>query len=116
MAYSSSTIQPVVTPTNEQPADNNNNAVAASLLGMLVLSVYAAQKSKKNFRKLKRRFLWTAFKLKIKSLFSKKRATDRQLLLYILLGILALVLVFYYPIAALIVAIVGLILFLTGSI
>lgn len=115
MAYSSSTIQPVVTPTNEQPADNNNNAVAASLLGMLVLSVYAANKSKKEFRKLKRKFLWTAFKLKVKSMFSR-RASDRQLLLYILLGILALVLVFYYPIAALIVAIVGLILYLTGTI
>ena len=115
MAYSSSTIQPVATPTNEQPADNNNNAVAASLLGMLVLSVYAAKKSKKEFRKLKRKFLWTAFKLKVKSMFSR-RASDRQLLLYILLGILALVLVFYYPIAALIVAIVGLILYLTGTI
>jgi hypothetical protein len=115
MALSSTTVQSVVKPTNEQPADNNNNAAAASLLGMLVLSVYAAQKSKKNFRKLKRKFLWTAFKLKVKSLFSK-RATDRQLLLYILLGILALVLVFYYPIAALIVAIVGLILYLTGTI
>ncbi len=115
MAYSSSTIQPVATPTNEQPADNNNNAVAASLLGMLVLSVYAAKKSKKEFRKLKRKFMWTAFKLKVKSMFSR-RASDRQLLLYILLGILALVLVFYYPIAALIVAIVGLILYLTGTI
>lgn len=115
MAYSSTTIQPVATPTNEQPADNNNNAVAASLLGMLVLSVYAAQKSKKEFRKLKRKFMWTAFKLKVKSMFSR-RASDRQLLLYILLGILALVLVFYYPIAALIVAIVGLILYLTGTI
>lgn len=115
MAYSSTTIQPVATPTNEQPADNNNNAVAASLLGMLVLSVYAAKKSKKEFRKLKRKFMWTAFKLKVKSMFSR-RASDRQLLLYILLGILALVLVFYYPIAALIVAIVGLILYLTGTI
>jgi len=116
MAFSSTTVQPVAKPTNEQPVDNNNNAAAASLLSMLILSVYAAQKSKKNFRKLKRKFLWTAFKLKVKSLFSKKRASDRQLLLYILLGILALVLVFYYPIAALIVAIVGLILYLTGTI
>ena len=114
MALSSTTIQPVSTPS-EQPA-TNNNAAAASFLSALVLSVYAAQKSKKSFRKLKRKFLWTAFKLKLKSLFTRKRPSDRQLVLYILLGILALVLVFYYPIAALIVAIVGLILYLTGTI
>ncbi|MGZ3838001.1 MAG: hypothetical protein ACXVMS_12350 [Flavisolibacter sp.] len=116
MAFSSTTVQPVVNSTSEQPVNNNfNNAAAASLLSMLVLSVYAAKKSKKEFRKLKRKFLWTAFKLKLKSMFSR-RPTDRQLVLYILLGILALVLVFYYPIAALIVAIVGLILYLTGTI
>ncbi|MGN6401041.1 MAG: hypothetical protein ACTHMD_11345 [Flavisolibacter sp.] len=116
MAFTSTTVQPVVNTPQEQPAANNfNNAAAASLLSMLVLSVYAAKKSKKEFRKLKRKFLWTAFKLKIKSMFSR-RPSDRQLVLYILLGILALVLVFYYPIAALIVAIVGLILYLTGTI
>jgi hypothetical protein len=116
MAFTSTTVQPVVNPNQEQPASNNfNNAAAASLLSMLVLSVYAAKKSKKEFRKLKRKFLWTAFKLKIKTMFSR-RPSDRQLVLYILLGILALVLVFYYPIAALIVAIVGLILYLTGTI
>jgi hypothetical protein len=113
MSFSTS-VQPVTNPTHEQPV--NNNMANASLLTMLVLSVYAAQKSKKAFRKLRRQFLWTAFKLKIKSLFSRKRTTDRELILYILLGILALVLVFYYPIAALIVAIVGLILYLTGTI
>jgi len=115
MAFSS-TIQPVVKPNNDQPADNNQATAAASLLSMIVLSVYAAKKSKKEFRKLKRKFLWTAFKLKLKTLFTKKRPSDRSLILYILLGILALVLIFYYPIAALIVAVVGLILYLTGTI
>jgi hypothetical protein len=114
MAFSSTTMQPVATPANQTPIDNT--AANASLLTMLVLSIYAAKKSKKEFRKLKRKFLWTAFKLKVKSMFSRKRPADRQLILYILLGILALVLVFYYPIAALIVAIVGLILYLTGTI
>jgi hypothetical protein len=115
MAFSSSAIQPVAQPKPDQPVDNT--AANASLLSMLVLSVYAAQKSKKSLRKLKRKLMWTALKLKVKSLFSRKSTTsDRQLILYILLGILALVLVFYYPIAALIVAIVGLILYLTGTI
>ncbi|MFL5810460.1 MAG: hypothetical protein ACJ749_13125 [Flavisolibacter sp.] len=112
MAFTNTTIQTVSTPATEQPI---NHAGAASLLSMLVLSVYAAQKSKKNFRKLKRRFLWTAFKLKMKSLFSTKSSND-NILLYILLGVVALVLVFYYPLIALLVAVIALILILTGTI
>ena len=112
MAFSTTTMEQVSTPVAEKPVDNSG---AASLLSMLVLSVYAAQKSKKSFRKMKRCFLWTALKLKVKSLFSHKRVTDR-VLIYILLGVIALVLVFYYPIAALIVALVALILILAGVI
>jgi hypothetical protein len=108
----STTVQPVSKPLAEKPVDNST---AASLLSMLVLSVYAAHKSKKAMRKMQRKFLWTAFKLKAASLFSKKRVTDR-VLLYILIGVIALVLVFYYPIAALVVAAVALILILTGTI
>ena len=114
MAFLSNSTQPVAKPTSEKPIDNT--AAEASLLSMLVLSVYAARKSKKSFRRLKRKLVWSALKLKMKSLFSRKRASDRQLILYILLGILVLVLVFYYPIVALIVAIIGLILYLTGTI
>lgn len=66
-------------------------------------------------RKMKRRFMWTAFKLKMKSLFSKKRISDR-VLIYILLGVIALVLVFYYPLIALLVAVIALILILAGVI
>lgn len=110
---STSTIQPVSKPASDNAV--GNNAAAASLLSMLLLSVYAVQKSKKTMRKMKRRFLWTAFKLKMKSLFSKKRVSDR-VLLYILLGIIALVLVFYYPLIALLVAVVALILILAGVI
>jgi len=107
-----STIQPVTKPATEKPVDNSTTA---SLLGMLVLSVYAAQKTKKSFRKMKRKFLWTSLKLRFKSFMSKKRTEDR-VLLYILLGVVALVLVFYYPLAALILAVVALILILTGTI
>src|SRR5215208_3688643 len=112
MAFSSTTIQPVSKPVADKPVDNTTTA---SLLSMLVLSVYAAQKSKKSFRKMKRKFLWTALKLKMKSFFSKKRVSDR-ILIYILLGVIALVLVFYYPLAALIVALIALILILAGVI
>jgi hypothetical protein len=66
-------------------------------------------------RKMKRRLLWSALKMKVKSFFSGKEVNDR-VLIYILLGIVALVLVFYYPLIALIVALVALILILTHSI
>lgn len=112
MALSSTMVQPVSQPAVVQPS---NHTAAASLLSALVLSVYAAQKSKKSFRKLKRKFLWTAFKLKLKSLFSRKVSNDK-ILIYILLGIIALVLVFYYPLIALLVAAIALILILTGTI
>lgn len=115
MAFTSTISQPVSDPVQEQPG--NLPIGEASLLTMLVLSVYAAKKSRKELRKLKRKFLWTAFKLKLKSLFSRKKAaTNRQIILYILIAVLALVLIIVSPLAALIVAMLGLILILTGTI
>lgn len=115
MAFTSTVSQPQSTPVTEQPG--NLPVGEASLLTMLVLTVYAAKKSKKELRKLKRKFLWTAFKLKVSSFFSRKKAiTNRQLILYILIGVLALALIIVSPIAALIVAMLGLILILTGTI
>jgi hypothetical protein len=108
MAFSTTAIQPVTPPVHEKPA---NNDVLSSLLGALMLSVYAAQKSKKAMRKMKRHMIWSALKLKAKSLFSRKAVSDR-VLIYILLGIIALVLVFYYPLVALVVALIALILIL----
>lgn len=112
MALSTLTTQPVQTPASTKPSGND---LSAALMSMLVLSVYAAKKSRKAMRKLQRKFMWTAFKLKVKSLFSNKRVTDR-VLLYILIGVVALVLVFYYPVIALIVAAIALILILTHTI
>ena len=111
MAFSTTAIQPVNHPVTEKSA---NTDVLSSLLGALMLSVYAAQKSKKAMRKMRRRLVWTALKMKMKSLFSKRAITDRTLL-YILLGVIALVLVFYYPVIALIVALVLLILLLADK-
>lgn len=111
MAYSTFASHPVNKPVAENPSHGD---LLAPLLGMLMLSVYAAQKSKKAMRKMKRRLLWNAFKLKLKSLFSKEAVSDR-FLIYLLLGIIALVLVFYYPVIALIVALVLLILILADK-
>ena len=112
MAFSTLTVQPANKTAPEKPGNDPSSA----LLSMLMLSVYAAQKSKKAMRKMQRRFMWTALKLKVKSLFSKKEAGNNHLLIYILLGVVALVLVFYYTLIALLVAVIALILILTHAI
>lgn len=112
MAFSTSTVQPATTPVSEKPAHSD---LIASLFGVLLLSAYAASKSRKAMRKMRHRLIWSAFKLKMKSLFSKKAISDR-VLIYILIGIIALVLVFYYPLVALLVALFALILILAGVI
>lgn len=112
MTFTTTTVHPANKPVTEK----HGNDPSSALLSMLMLSVYAAQKSKKAMHKLQRRFMWTALKLKVKSLFSKKQARNDHLLIYILLGIVALVLVFYYPLIALLVAVIALILILTHTI
>ena len=112
MAFSTSTVQPAAQPVTEKPS---NNDALSSLLGALMLTAYAAHKSKKAMRKMRRQLVWSAFKMKLKSLFSKK-VISNQVLLYILIGIVALILVFYAPILALIIVLVALILILAGVI
>jgi hypothetical protein len=111
MAFSS-TVQPSNTTLPQAPVDHS---AAASLLSMLVLSVYAAQKSKKAMRRMKRKFFWTALKLKFASLFSKlKRAASDRTLLYILIGVLLLALLLIDVVVGLIVLLAVLILYLLG--
>src|SRR6188472_4514802 len=113
MAFSTTTIQATSQPANVKTVDNS---AVASLLSMVVLSMYAAKKSSKSFRKLKRRFLWTSFKLKAKAMFSRTKDVSDRTLIYILLGIIAIVLVIVAPLFALLLAAVVLILILTGVI
>jgi hypothetical protein len=115
MAFGSSTLQPADNVTQPESNITGNDAVA-SILSALVLSIYAGQKSRKQLRKLQRKMTWLLIKQKINSLFSAPNVSDRQLIIYILLGVIALILLFTYPIAALVLAIVALILLLTGTI
>ena len=111
MAFSTSTIQPASKPVAEKQQDNGT--IAASLLSLLLLGAYAAGKSKKAFRKMKRRLLWNAFKLKMKSLFGKKDVSDRTLLL-ILLAVIVLALLLIDVVVGLIVLLLILLLYLLG--
>lgn len=105
------TIQPVQKPEANTPGNN----ISDGLLGMLMLAAYAGYMSKKSMRKLKRKLAWEALKLKLASFFKPRTASDRTLLLVILL-IVALAIVFINPIAALVAALIVLILYLAGVI
>jgi hypothetical protein len=107
MSFSTSIVQPVTKPVNEKPASNN---FGTSLLGLLMLSVYAAHKSRKAMRKMKRQLVWQGFKLKVKSMFSNG-VSDRTLI-YILVGVVLLALLFIEPVLVLVLALVLLILIL----
>lgn len=113
MAFSTTAVQPAEQPVKERPGGND---MLTPLLGMVVLSVYTAHKSRKALRKMKRRFLWTAFKLKMSSFFSRKADISDRTLIYILIGIIALILIFYAWQLALVLALVALVLLLAGVI
>jgi hypothetical protein len=111
MAFSS-TLQPLekaATPPAEQPYSN----VSDALLGMMLLSMYGAQMSKKTVRKLKRRFFLTTLKLKAKAMLPQQRVSDRTLI-YIILAAALVALIILAPIFILALAAVVLILYLAG--
>ena len=118
MALSSTTIQPVAKTQESAPIIMDNSA---PILTALVLSIYAAQKSRKQLRKLKRQALVTLFRHRISqsfarftSLFSKKtpQGISNRTLLYILLGLAILILLFIEPIAAVVLLLLGILLVL----
>jgi hypothetical protein len=121
MAYNSTAIQPQC----DSPGNFNNSSrsnSAATLIAILLV-MYAAQKGKKQLRKLKRQLAFTYLKgvvrskiNKFKSLFSKKPApTSDRTLLYILLGLLVLILIFIEPLVAIAVLLVGILVLLLVS-
>lgn len=115
MAFSATTVTSPVVPAH-QPASVGSDMMP-SILSVLILSLYAAKKGSKSFRKMKRHLAWNIMKYKAKTLFSKRaEGISNRTLMYILLGVLFLILLALSPIAALAVAVVVLILLLTGVI
>lgn len=80
-----------------------------SLLAAMVLSVYAAQLSRRKMRRLKRRALWLLAKAQVRSFFRRDTGLSTRTLLYILLGLIVLILAFTMPALALIVLIAAVI-------
>jgi len=121
MAYSSTAVHP----QRDSPDNFNNSSPSnsAAALITILLAIYAAQKSKKKLRKLKRQLAFTYLKdvlrskiNNFKSLFSKKPApTSDRTLLYILLGLLVLILIFIEPVVAIAVLLVGILVLLLVS-
>jgi len=110
-------IEQPITPTANPSVGNDGTA---ALLAALLLSFYAGQKTKKQLNKLKRRAIAELFKHRMKagfarakSLFSKKAAPiDNRTLLYILIGLAVLILIFIEPVIALILLLIGILLYL----
>ncbi|OLY92442.1 hypothetical protein SAMN05444008_116107 [Cnuella takakiae] len=115
MALSSTSLQPVQQPAPVVP-QSNNNTEAAALLSAMMLAAYAGTKGRKQLRKLQRKATWMVVKQKVRSVFRKDELSERQTIIYILLGIAILALLFAAPVAALVLAIIGLVLILTGTI
>jgi hypothetical protein len=117
MAMTTSTVQPAqpIIPSSTQK-DNVGGGAMASVLSAIMLSIYAGQKSRKQLRKLKRKMTWLLVKEKMKSVFSGSGSVDRKTLTIILLAVLIVALVLIEPLAALVLAIIGLILLLAGVI
>jgi hypothetical protein len=116
MAFTSSTVQPQPnTPTTPVPGA----ADPASMVAALLLSVYAAQKSRKQLRKLKRKAVLTFLKLRLKhtisNMFSRTKVEgiSTRTLLFVLLALLVLILLLTLPpLVAIVVLIIGIILLL----
>ncbi|HVE61400.1 MAG TPA: hypothetical protein VNA26_06260 [Chitinophagaceae bacterium] len=116
MAFTSTTTQQPAEQTAKPIADNET----AALLAAVLLSVYAGHTTKKQLNKLKRRAVVELFKhrmksgfARVKSLFSKKAPPiDNRTLLYILIGLAVLILIFIEPVIALILLLIGILLYL----
>ncbi|MDQ3552447.1 MAG: hypothetical protein M3413_13080 [Bacteroidota bacterium] len=118
MALSSTTTQTIHAKPEAKPVVD---AGAASVLAALVLSVYAAQKSKKQIRQLRRKAIAALFQYKFRtmvarfvSIFSKNAALNlsNRTLLLILLGLAFLILLFVYWPAAIALLLLGILLVL----
>ena len=110
MAFAT-TVQPVQKPEATTPGHN----ISDGLLATVMMMAYAGYASKKNLRKLKRKLAWEGLKMKFKNFFQPRTASDRTLLLVILL-ILAVAIVLINPIAALVATLIVLLLYLAGVI
>lgn len=121
MALSSTTTQTINAKPEAKPIVD---AGSASVLAALVLSVYAAQKSKKQIRQLRRKAVAALFQYKIRtmvanfvSIFSKNAAANisNRTLLLILLGLAFLILLFVYWPAAIALLLLGILLVLLSK-
>jgi hypothetical protein len=122
MAFSTTTAASPIEPA--QPSIIENHASAASLMAAVMLSLYAAQKSKKQMRQLKRKALLAFTKLRLqmafnnfKSLFTRNAAANisNRTLLYILLGLAILILLFISWPAAVVLLLLGILLVLLSK-
>jgi phosphatidylserine synthase len=119
MALSTSTVASNVEPAHPNFIESNNGV--ASIMAAVMLTMYAAQKSKKQMRQLKRKAVLAFMKFRLqravnnfKSLFSKNAPANisNRTLLYILLALAILILLFISWPAAIVLLLLGILLVL----
>ncbi|RYY86138.1 MAG: hypothetical protein EOO15_15260 [Chitinophagaceae bacterium] len=99
MSLSPSTLQQPAAPTPTPVLTTEPSAMLAAA----VLSVYAANLSRRQLRRLKRKAIWSLAKAKVKSFFGIRDTNiSTRTLIYILLGLVVIILAFVAPILALI--------------
>ena len=106
MALTTTSVQPQQQQEHSTASTATNSA--AALMGML-LALYVAKKGTREFRKLRRKLTFALLKNKLGSIFSRKgkRAISTTTLLLILIGVLALALIFVEPLVGLAVLVLG---------
>jgi hypothetical protein len=113
MSFSSTAIQALAETHNHSLSSSDNTAPL--LAAALVLSVYAANTSRKQLRRLKRKALWMLLKEQVRGLFGKRdTGLSTRTLMYILIGLGIIILAFVAPVAAIILLLVGLIILLVN--
>ncbi|TCJ19255.1 hypothetical protein EPD60_02225 [Flaviaesturariibacter flavus] len=107
----SSTAMQAINETHQSLIHPQTNA--PFLAAALVMSVYAAQLSKKQLRRMKRRALWSFFKAKIAGMITgRDSGISTRTLMYILIGLGVLILAFIAPVVAIILLLVGVLILL----
>jgi hypothetical protein len=107
----SSTAMQAITESHQYTStpDHTTPLLAAALL----LSVYAANGSRRQLRQMRRRAMWALFKAKLQGLFGKRDTNlSTRTLMYILIGLGIVILAFVAPVAAIILLLLGVILLL----
>ncbi|GAA4329418.1 hypothetical protein [Flaviaesturariibacter amylovorans] len=114
MSLTTTTVQPQAETPVPVPTQPDNHS--APLLAAVMMSVFAAQLSRRQLRRLKRRAMWGLVKARFSALFGRRDSgISNRTLIYILLGVAVVILCFVAPVAAIVLLLLGILLLLLNN-